>query len=68
MTQLEQAIQVIKDLVESRSTEYDHQCGCQDGNYNDDPGACIHCGVVSYKPHSERCPLRKAEEFLKGLK
>jgi len=57
---LQAAISVIKELVDSQHVEY--------GQGDDDPGSCIHCWTVSYKPHKETCPLRRAIEFLEGLK
>ena len=54
-----QLIAALKDLVESKYTEY--------ADLGDEVGNCIHCGELSYRPHLESCPWLKAKELLKSL-
>jgi len=51
-----EAVKLLKELVESPHVEY--------GRGDDDPGACIHCGKVSYKPHEKDCVWKRADDFL----
>ena len=51
---------MLKEVAESPTTEYN--------GGDDDPGACIHCYRLSYKPHTDDCLITKVKNLLKEIK
>jgi len=54
-----QPIELLKEWAEAPSTEY--------GRGEEDPGACIHCYALSYKPHTPTCLVERTKNLLQGV-
>lgn len=52
-------VEILKEVAQSPTTEYGHG--------DDDPGACIHCYQVSYRPHAETCLMTKVKNLLQEV-
>ena len=52
-------VAMLQEVAQSPTTEY--HVG------DDDPGGCIHCGNVSYRPHAENCLMTKVNNLLKEV-
>ena len=55
----EEVLKALKAYHESGST-----CYIGEG---DEVGECIHCGNVSYRPHSKDCPVAITDKLFKEL-
>lgn len=52
----EELVKVLRKVEEAPNIEY--------GQGDDDPGACIHCGQVSYKDHRDGCLVLEVKKLL----
>ena len=56
---IEKALNLLREFADGPFIEYGHG--------DDDPGACIHCGKISYKPHEKDCLIKRTQEFLNEI-